>query len=107
MRPLATLEADLWLAQRANRRNPSEENQALVDSIEAEIAALSEPLPTADTAKVADAHTKPEESAENPSNTAENADAQAQSPTVNAVETKPKKETKPKAPAKKKEEELK
>lgn len=87
MKPIETLEADLWLAKRANRRNPSEENQALVDSIEAEIAALSDPLPTADTAKVAD--------------------AQAQIPTVNALETKPKKEAKPKAPAKKKEEKLK
>lgn len=82
MRPLATLEADLWLAQRANRRNPSQENQALIDSIEAEIFALSEQSPTAHTAKVADVLTKPEEPAE----------------------TKPKKETKPKDTAKKKEE---
>lgn len=107
MKPIETLEADLWLAKRANRRNPSEENQARVDSIEAEIAALTNPLPTADTAKDADALTKPEEAAENPSTTAENTDAQAQAPRANAVETKPKKETKPKAPAKKKEEELK
>lgn len=38
MKTLATLEADLWLAQRANRRNPSEENQAAIEFIEAEIA---------------------------------------------------------------------
>lgn len=91
MRPLATLEADLWLAQRANRRNPSDENQALVDSIEAEIAALTNPSPTAVTAKDADTQTKPEKSAKTPSTTDKVADAQ----------------TKPKAPAKKKEEELK
>lgn len=96
MRPLATLEADLWLAQRANRRNPSEENQALVDSIEAEIFALSEQLPTAHTAKVADVLTKPEEPAETPLTNAENGDAEAQ------IDVK--KEKKPKATAKKKEE---
>jgi len=87
MKPIQTLEADLWLAQRANRRYPSEEKQALVDSIEAEIAALTNPLPTADPAA--------------------EANAQSQNPTANDVEEKPKKETKPKAPAKKKEEELK
>lgn len=41
MKTLATLEADLWLAQRANRRNPSEENQAAIESIEAEIAKIT------------------------------------------------------------------
>lgn len=106
MKPIETLEADLWLAKRANRRNPSEENQALVDSIEAEIAALSEPLPTVDTAKDADALTKTEEIVETPLPTAESTevvDAQVQAPTANAVEKKPKKETTPKAPTKKKE----
>lgn len=110
MKPIETLEADLWLAQRANRRNPSEENQALVDSIEAEIAALTNPSPTADTAKDADALTKTEEIVEITSpavETTEVVDAQVQAPTANAVETKPKKETKPKAPTKKKEAESK
>lgn len=37
MKSLATLEAGLWLAERHHRRNPSEESEARIAEIQAEI----------------------------------------------------------------------
>ena len=57
MKTLATLEADLWLAQRANRRNPSDENLATIQAIEAEIAILT--AESADTSGKIQSQTSP------------------------------------------------
>lgn len=59
MKTLATLEADLWLAQRANRRNPTDENQATIEAIEAEIAVLT--AESADTSDKIQPQTSPDQ----------------------------------------------
>lgn len=59
MKTLATLEADLWLAQRANRRNPTDENQATIEAIEAEIAILT--AESADTSDKIQPQTSPDQ----------------------------------------------
>lgn len=106
MQSLEQLEANLWLAERAQRRHPSEENKAKVEALKAEIAKQTQPEELVTPATSTDAQaktpaeTKPTEQAQPPQAPAVPADAQAENP----ANTKPQKETKPKANAKKKEE---
>lgn len=132
MQSLEQLEANLWLAERAQRRHPSEENKAKVEALKAEIAKqtqseeLATPATSTDAQAETPAETKPTEEAQLPQAPATPADTQAGTPAEakpteqapppqapatpadaqaeNPVNTKPQKETKPKANAKKKEE---
>lgn len=96
MKPIETLEAELWLAQRAHRRNPSDENKTALEAIEAEIEALNGDEKPSTTAETADATVKTQST--------KTATAKSVTPdkVADAPAEKQKKETKSKAQDKKK-----